>query len=363
MPARQHPAPSEVVSSSSPTSPHHRSSLRRLSSLANLQQFNPFNSFNRRRSSHGTQNSDEDPLASATKSILKVGNRRGLVRSDTEPLLIPHRTPNASGSARVLKENVSLSTNKGETESIPLQLPNVPLALIDLNPRRPESPLKFLRWPQTPANQPSKSQPRKDSLQPSTPQTPVTLKASINYAQSPTTLTTRPRRQTMLPPDVVPLLSPTDNKQQRSSLGSSIQPHQLLTSRNAPVTPLISRPRPSVSYLPSGDLASSVNIASDYVTSAQSTAYWSGRLMSQFDRHRNEKLQASMTCGELSSTYPENDLNLCLGELQKKCVTEAAKLSFAMFKARVYVKAGTLGTTRGAVESGIEGKGKDMVEA
>ncbi|KAI5199271.1 hypothetical protein E4T39_06327 [Aureobasidium subglaciale] len=335
MPARQHPASSEVALSPSPTLPHHRSSLRRLSSLANLQQFNPFNSFNRRRSSHGTQNSDEDPyllktyqqtymslsedplpvlpksrtfsnlpmtrtrnhskppasmkpssriptpsmglnararLASATKSILKVGNRRGLVRSDTEPLLIPHRTPDASGSARVLKENVSLSTNKSETETISLQLASIPLVLLDINARRPET-------------------------------------------------------------------------------------------RAAPVPSLISRQRPSVSYLPSGGIVSSVNIARDDVTSAQSTAYWSGRLMSQFDSHRNEKLQACVSRGELSSKYPENDLNLCLRELQKKCVTEAAKLSFAMFKARVHVKAGTLGTTRGTVKSGIEGRGKDMVEA
>jgi hypothetical protein len=53
-----------------------------------------------------------------------------------------------------------------------------------------------------------------------------------------------------------------------------------------------------------------------------------------------------------------------LRELQKKCVTEAAKLSFAMFKARVYVKAGILGTARGVVEEiGVESRGKDLVEA
>ncbi|KAG9582843.1 hypothetical protein KCU77_g15241, partial [Aureobasidium melanogenum] len=104
-------------------------------------------------------------------------------------------------------------------------------------------------------------------------------------------------------------------------------------------------------------------MAKDFVTSAESTPYWSGRLMSQFDRRRNEELQALLERTELGSAYPENNLNTCLRELQKKCVTEAARLSFAMFKARVYVKAGTLGTTVGVVESGIEFRGKDMVEA
>ncbi|KAH0024446.1 hypothetical protein KCU78_g5080, partial [Aureobasidium melanogenum] len=107
----------------------------------------------------------------------------------------------------------------------------------------------------------------------------------------------------------------------------------------------------------------SINMAKDFVTSAESTPYWSGRLMSQFDRRRNEELQALLERTELGSAYPENNLNTCLRELQKKCVTEAARLSFAMFKARVYVKAGTLGTTVGVVESGIEFRGKDMVEA
>lgn len=83
--------------------------------------------------------------------------------------------------------------------------------------------------------------------------------------------------------------------------------------------------------------------------------------MSQFDQRRNEKLQ-SQCFGESGLIYPENDLDVCLRELQKKCVTEAAKLSFAMFKARVYVKAGTLGTTTSAIESGSESS-KDMVQA
>lgn len=82
--------------------------------------------------------------------------------------------------------------------------------------------------------------------------------------------------------------------------------------------------------------------------------------MSQFDQRRNEQLQARM--GEPGLVYPENDLDVCLRELQKKCVTEAAKLSFAMFKARVHVKAGTLGATTSAVES-ESGSSKDVVEA
>jgi len=82
--------------------------------------------------------------------------------------------------------------------------------------------------------------------------------------------------------------------------------------------------------------------------------------MSQFDQRRNEQLQARM--GEPGLIYPENDLNVCLRELQDKCVTEAAKLSFAMFKARVHVKAGTLGTTTSAVESD-SGSSRDVVEA
>lgn len=84
--------------------------------------------------------------------------------------------------------------------------------------------------------------------------------------------------------------------------------------------------------------------------------------MSQFDQRRNQRLQAHSGFGESGMTYPENDLNVCLSELQKKCVTEAAKLSFAMFKARVHVKAGTLRTTTSTVETGSEGS-KDMVEA
>jgi hypothetical protein len=84
--------------------------------------------------------------------------------------------------------------------------------------------------------------------------------------------------------------------------------------------------------------------------------------MSQFDQRRNEQLQARVGNSELL-TYPENDINVCLRELQKKCVTEAAKLSFAMFKARVYVKAGTLGSTTSMAESEAGGRGKEMVEA
>ena len=84
--------------------------------------------------------------------------------------------------------------------------------------------------------------------------------------------------------------------------------------------------------------------------------------MSQFDRRRNEQLQERVGNSELL-TYPENDIDVCLRELQKKCVTEAAKLSFAMFKARVYVKAGTLGTTTGVGESEVGDRGKEMVEA
>lgn len=85
--------------------------------------------------------------------------------------------------------------------------------------------------------------------------------------------------------------------------------------------------------------------------------------MSQFDRQRNEKLQKFLEFTELGLTYSENDLNICLGELQQKCVTEAARLSFQMFKARVYIKAGTLGTKVGMVESTAEVRGKDTVEA
>jgi hypothetical protein len=85
--------------------------------------------------------------------------------------------------------------------------------------------------------------------------------------------------------------------------------------------------------------------------------------MSQFDQRRNEQLQTRVNRSELGLRYPENDINVCLRELQKKCVTEAAKLSFAMFKARVYVEAGTLGTTTSTMDIGTEARGKDMVEA
>lgn len=84
--------------------------------------------------------------------------------------------------------------------------------------------------------------------------------------------------------------------------------------------------------------------------------------MSQFDQRRNAQLQARLGHSESGLTYPENDLSVCLRELQKKCVTEAAKLSFAMFKAKVHVKAGTLGTATSAVESGYESS-KELVEA
>ncbi|KAI4743791.1 hypothetical protein E4T50_05843 [Aureobasidium sp. EXF-12298] len=160
-----------------------------------------------------------------------------------------------------------------------------------------------------------------------------------------------------------PLHSVCDKGKHRSSFNSDIQLRQLLTPRAAPTLSPSSCPRPSATHLETDDSASNINMASDFVTSAQSTAYWSGRLMSQFDRRRNEELQALLERTELGPAYPENNLNTCLRELQKKCVTEAARLSFAMFKARVYVKAGTLGTTVGVVESVIETRGKDMVEA
>ncbi|CAD0013594.1 unnamed protein product [Aureobasidium pullulans] len=381
MPARKHPSSSDVAISSSPTSPHPKSSLRRLSSLANLHQFNPFNSFNRRRSSHGTQASDDDPyllnpyqqqpknqsrrqsymslsedpmpalprsrtfghlpltrtrqsskppvsmappsriptpsgsltakgrLASATKSILKVGNRRALVRSDTEPLLAPHRSPDVPASTRVINENLSQSASKPASEFKLLQL-NLP---------------------------------------------ELALNSSINAA--------KPRRQTMLSPDIAPLHSLCETTPLRASMNPDIQSRQLLTPRAAPISSPPSYTRPSATHLQPDDATSNVNIASDLVTSAQSMAYWSGRLMSQFDRHRNDRLQKCMCRGELSATYLENDLNLCLKELKDKCVTDAAKLSFAMFKARVYVKAGTLVTTKGKAESGAEGRSQDVGEA
>jgi hypothetical protein len=432
MPARQHPPSSEVALSSSPTSPHPRSSLRRLSSLANLHQFNPFNSFNRRRSSHSTQTSDDDPyltntyqqrsqdqqrrqtyvplseeplpalpksrtfsnlpltrnrnnskppvsmkppsriptpvmgsnaktrLASATKSILKVGNRRGLVRSDTEPLLEPHRTHNVPSLVKPLGENVSLDVNTSGTNMMPIQLPEVPLRPLNTNARA----FHAVRSPQTPDCQTSKHPPRRDSLQPPTPRTPVSTVHLGRFAQSPATVTAKPRRQTMITADAIPLHSLYDKEKQRSSFSSGIQSHRLLTPHAAPTLSPSSCPRPSSTYHRREDSANKINLASDIVTSAQSTAYWSGRLMAQFDQRRNEQLQARVGRSELGLTYPENDINLCLRELQKRCVTEAAKLSFAMFKARVYVKAGTLGTARGVVEeSGVESRGKDLVEA
>ncbi|KAH0286756.1 hypothetical protein KCU62_g6479, partial [Aureobasidium sp. EXF-3399] len=422
MPARQHPSSSEAPLSSSPTSPTPRSSLRRLSSLANLQQFNPFNSFSRRRSSHGTQNSDDDPyllntyqqraqnqqhrqtylsssgepvptlpksntfsnlpltrnrnhskppvsmkplgsaklpsriptpsmsasaktrLASATKSILKVGNRRGLTRSDTEPLLDPHRPQEVPFSAISHKENVSLGVSTSETKMMPIQLPEVPLYPLDMTTRS----FNPTRRPQTPADQTPKPRPRRDSLQPPTPR-PLATTALSESLQTPTTVTAKPRRRTMLSADVVPRHALCDKEKQRSLFGSDFQSHQLLTPRAVTTLSPSSCPRSSAMAFHPDDSANRINLAGDIVTSAQSTAYWSGRLMSQFDQRRNEQLQARL--GEPGLTYPENDLNVCLRELQKKCVTEAAKLSFAMFKARVRVKAGTLGTTKSSVET------------
>jgi len=435
MPARQHPSSSEAPLSSSPTSPTPRSSLRRLSSLANLQQFNPFNSFSRRRSSHSTQNSDDDPyllntyqqqraqnqqhrqtylsssgepvptlpksstfsnlpltrnrnhskppvsmkplgsakppsriptpsmsasaktrLASATKSILKVGNRRGLTRSDTEPLLDPHRSQDVPFSVISKKENVSLGVSTSETKTMPIQLPEVPLYPLEMTTRS----FNPIRRPQTPADQTPKPRPRRDSLQPPTPRTPATTEPLSKSLQTPTTVTAKPRRRTMLSADVVPLHALCDKEKQRSSISSDVQSHQLLTPRATTTLSPSSCPRSSATYFHPDDSANRINLASDIVTSAQSTAYWSGRLMSQFDQRRNEQLQARM--GEPGLIYPENDLNVCLRELQDKCVTEAAKLSFAMFKARVHVKAGTLGTTTSAVESD-SGSSRDVVEA
>lgn len=436
MPARQNPCSSEAALSSSPTSPTPRSSLRRLSSFANLHHINPFNSINRRRSSHSTQNSDDDPyllntyqqrsedqqrretymavsdepvpalpksrtfsnlpmtrrrnnskppvsmkplpsikppsriptpsmgstaktrLASATKSILKVGNRRGLVRSDTEPLLESHRSHGIPISAGSLKENEALGASTSTTKTVSIQLPEVPLYSLETSVRS----FNPIRRPQTPADQTPKHPTRRDSLQPPTPRTPATTVPSGKFAQTPITVIAKPRRRTMLPADVIPLYTLCDKEKQRSSFSSEIQTHRFLTPRAAPTLSASSCPRPSATYLQPDDSANKTNHASDIVTSAQSTAYWSGRLMSQFDQRRNEQLQARVGNSELL-TYPENDINACLRELQKKCVTEVAKLSFAMFKARVYVKAGTLGSTTSMAESEAGGRGKEMVEA
>ena len=86
-------------------------------------------------------------------------------------------------------------------------------------------------------------------------------------------------------------------------------------------------------------------------------------MMSRFDHIRNEQLQARLEYSETGMKYPENDINVCLRELQTKCVTEAARLSFAMFKARVYVKAAALGTATTKAETVAESRSKDMVEA
>jgi hypothetical protein len=426
MPAQQHQSSSLDAMSTSPTSLNPRSSLRRLSSLANLNQFNPFNSFGRRRSSHSTQNSDDDPyltntyqqrsqdqqrrqtymalsedplpalpksrtfsnlpltrnrnnprpqvsmkppsriptpsmgfnvktrLASATKSILKVGNRRGLVRSDTETLLDPHRSRGVPVTSKALKENSSIDTKTLDITMVPIQLPEIPLRPLNMNQTRS---------PQTPVGQSFKRPQRRDSLQPPTPRTPATTVQSSKFARTPNTATARTRRRTMLAAEAISLHTLCDEEKQRISFSSDIQSHRLLTPRTVPTLSPSSCPRPSATYLQSNDSASRISLASDIVTSSQSTAYWSGRLMSQFDQRRNEQLQARVGRSELGSRYPENDINVCLRELQKKCVTEAAKLSFAMFKARVYVKAGTLGTTTSTVDIGTESRGKDMVEA
>ncbi|KAI4720873.1 hypothetical protein E4T48_02865 [Aureobasidium sp. EXF-10727] len=296
-------------------------------------------------------------LASATKSILKVGNRRGLVRSDTEPLLEPHQSYGVSTSAHNLKENTSINTNKADMR--PIGLPEVSRDPLDINVRSFDS----FQLPRTPADQIPKHLPRRDSLQPPTPQTPLSKLPSDKPIQTPTTVTAKPRRRTMLPPEVVPLHSLCDKEKQRPSFSSDFQSRQLLTPRATPTLLPSSCPRPSASYLRPDDSSSNVDIASDFVTSAQSTAYWSGRLMSQFDRRRNDELQALEGRTELGLSYPENNLNACLRELQNKCVTEAARLSFAMFKARIQAKAGALGTTMGMAEDGAERRGKDMVEA
>ncbi|KAG9659349.1 hypothetical protein KCU95_g13017, partial [Aureobasidium melanogenum] len=432
MPARQQPSSSsEVALSSSPPSPNPRSSLRRLSSLANLHQFNPFNSFNRRRSSHSTQNSEDDPyllstyqqrsqnqqarqtyvplsgepmpalpksrtfsnlprtrarnnskppvstkppsriptpsngstaktrLANATRGILKVGNRRALVRSDTEPLLVSNYSYEIPTSTSVLKENDPTNTNASDAAMGPMRLPEVPLYPLEMEVKT----FNPVKRPLTPVNQMPKPPPRRGLLQQSTPCTPTTKKPWGKLPKTPVTVIAKPRRQTMLAPETVPLDSVCDKGKHRSSFNSDIRFRQLLTPRVAPTLSPSSCPRPSATHLETDDSTSNINMASNSVTSAQSTAYWSGRLMSEFDRRRNEELQVLLGRTELGPSYPENDLHTCLRELQKKCVTEAARLGFAMFKARVYVKARTLGTTMGLVENGADARGKDTVEA
>ncbi|KAK6003535.1 hypothetical protein QM012_009306 [Aureobasidium pullulans] len=298
-------------------------------------------------------------FASATKSILKVSKRRVLVRSDTEPLLASKYSQEVPTSASLLQENDPTDTTTSEAVVDPIQLPTIPLYPLELEVKTFDP----VKQPQTPVNQTPKLHPRRDSLQQATPCIPVIKPLSGKLPRTPVTVTVKPRRRTMLPPEVVPLHSLYDQGNPHSSFNSDIHSRRLLTPRAGPTLSSSSCPRPSATYLQNHDTSSNINIASDFVTSAQSTAYWSGRLMSQFDRRRNEELQTLLGRTELGPRYPENDLNACLGELQKKCVTEAARLSFAMFKARVYVKAGTLGSTMGTVERGFERRGKDMVEA
>jgi hypothetical protein len=429
MPPSQHRLPSDIAllsSPQSPTSPHHRSSLRRLSSLANLHQLNPFN---RRRSSHGAQPSDDDPylintyqqqsqhqqrrqsymslseepmpslpksrtfsnlpltknrrssktpapmkppsriptpsmgvnaksrLASATKSILKVGSRRALVRSDTEPLLASRYSGETAASTRMLKENNPAS----KSERPPL--PDEASDLLDTASHPPRSALKTYNQPQAfNCHQPVRT-PRRASLVPPAPRTPVTAIKLDQPVSPPSKVTSRPRRRTMLDTVAVPLQSFHSEKPQRPSFGPGIQSRKLLTSRAAPTPPPRSCSRPSVTDPNSGDATSNINLASDYVTSTQSTAYWSGRLMAQFDRRRNDQLQACVARVESHPSYLDNDLNVCLKELQKKCITDAAKFGFAMFKAKVHVRSGTLVSNQDRLDSGSEESKHDSVEA
>lgn len=68
--------------------------------------------------------------------------------------------------------------------------------------------------------------------------------------------------------------------------------------------------------------------------------------MSQMNRQRTEAFRSCLAREDFSTSYPQVDLSICLKELQKLCVTEAARLSFSLFKAKVYVMKGVIVPSR-----------------
>ena len=288
-------------------------------------------------------------LASATKSILKVGARRGLTRSDTEPLLLPRSTSGAMASSQTLKENISLTSVKQAEPHIVFSRASemrTPMTRNDTAVYDPWTPDRVTRRPRSPGTLHSAAVPKRDSFQPLTPRAIANSKTprrstAQSESRTPTTLIARARRQTMLP-SATPRQSLSSDRPQRLSFSSDIQARHLLSPCAVPTPPPFRHTElMSSQQLHEGPI-SQIDLASEVVTQSQSTAYWSGRLMSQMNRQRTEAFRSCLAREDFTEPYPQVDLNICLKELQKKCVTEAARLSFSVFKAKVYVTKGVI---------------------